>query len=169
ARPVLSAQVVRRGVLGCELPGRPERARRGAVGNGLVHLAPWQHVVLAAHAFPSVEQALEIDHALTHAFELLHAHVPARDPANHARVGLLHEEAEAALGSEAAEDEGIVDSGEVLASHGELGLAVGTPSVVALRVLWRGARGVMAAAASCRGIADGHALERTRRVRAPLD
>src|SRR5262249_56999395 len=82
--------------------------------------------------------------------------------------GLLHEEAEAALGSEAAEDEGIVDSGEVLASHGELGLAVGTPSVVALRVLWRGARVVMAAAASCRGIADGHALERTRRVRGQL-
>src|SRR5215510_7249399 len=145
AVPVPAAQVVVAVQHGLELLGRTVHARRGAVRNGLVHHTPRQHVVLAPHAFPGVEETLEIDHALTYALELLHAHVPARDPTNHARVGLLHEEAEAALGGEATEHEGIVDGGEVLASHGELRLAVGAAPVVALSVLRRGPRVVMAA------------------------
>src|SRR5215469_10630485 len=98
AVPVPSAQVVIAVEHDVELLGGTVHARGRAVGDGLVHYPPRQHVVLAPHALPRIEDPLEIDHTLPHALELLHPHVPARDPADHARVGLLHEEAEAALG-----------------------------------------------------------------------
>src|SRR5262249_10581407 len=119
--------------------------------------------------FPHVEETLEVDDALAHALELLDGYVPARDGRHHARVGLLDVEAEAALRGEAAEDEGIVHRGEVLAPDGELRLAVRAPAIEALGVLRRGASVVVAAAARRGRVADGHALERAGRVRRQLE
>src|SRR3972149_6442153 len=50
----------------------------------------------------------------------LHRDVPAGDRRHHPGVGLAQEEAEAALGGEAADDQGVVDGGEALAPHAEL-------------------------------------------------
>src|SRR6266700_3839492 len=84
--------------------------------------------------------AVQSDDALAHAHALLHAHDPPRDGTDHPRIRFLHEKAEATLRSEATEHERVVDRGEVLAPHGELGLALGAAAIVTLGVLGGGAR-----------------------------
>src|SRR5437867_10892965 len=70
-----------------ELVGRAIHAGRRALGDGLVHDLPREHVVTAPHALARVEQPLEVDDALPHALELLDGHVPAGHGADHPRVG----------------------------------------------------------------------------------
>ena len=85
-----------------------------------------------------------------------------------ARVRLADEQAEAALGGEAAHHQRVADGGEVLAARGEGGLVVGAAPVEGRRVLRRRPRVVVAAAARGRRVADRQALERARRVRGQL-
>src|SRR2546425_1592943 len=146
-----------------ELIGRTVHAGRRALGDGLVHDLPREHVVAAPHALARVEQPLEVDDALPHALELLDGHVPAGDGEDHPRVGLLEEESETALGGEAAQDERVADGREVLAPHGERGLVLGGPTIEPLRVLGSRTRVVVAPAAGRRGVADREPLERARR------
>src|SRR5262249_12979670 len=99
-------------------------ASRWAFGNRLVHHTPRQGIVLPAHAFPHVEQPLQVDDALPDSLQLFDTHVEATHRTHHARVRLPDVEAEPALGGEAAHDERVAHRGEVLAPHGELRLAV---------------------------------------------
>src|SRR5207248_11680279 len=101
--------------------------------------------------------------------ERLERHVPAGDGPHHARVGLLEEEPEAALGGEPAHDERVADGGEVLAAGGEGGLALRPTPVEPLRVLRRRTRVVVAPPARRRGVADREALEGARRVGRQLE
>src|SRR5205823_10261237 len=152
-----------------ELVGRTVGAGRRALGDGLVHHPPRQRVFRAPHALAHVEEALEVDDALADALERLERHVPAGDGPHHARVGLLEEEPEAALGGEPAHDERVADGREVLAAYGEGRLALRPTPVEPLRVLRRGARVVVAPAARRRGVADREALEGARRVGRQLE
>src|SRR5204862_6629054 len=99
-----------------QLGGWTVHAGRWPLGNRLVHHAPRQRVVGAAHALAHVEEPLEVDDTLAYPLQLLGRDVPARNRAHHPRVGLADEEAEAALGRVSAEDERVTQRGEVLAA-----------------------------------------------------
>src|SRR5438874_2250004 len=90
------------------------RSRASASAVRLVHHPPREHVLGAAHALADVEQPLQVDDALAHALELVDRHVPAGDRADHPRVRLADEDAEAPLRGEATEDERVAERREVL-------------------------------------------------------
>src|SRR5262249_12849327 len=90
---------------------------------------------------------------------------PATARTTRARVRLADVKAEATLGGEPAHDQRVADRGEMLAADRERGLVLRAAAIERRRVLGRGPRVVVTAAAGRGGVADGQAFERARGVR----
>jgi hypothetical protein len=130
--------------------------------------APGQHIVLRRTPSRTLKRPLEVDHARS----------PTRSSssspcqpvtARTVRAPGSSTKIRSRVRREAAEHERVVHGREVLAAHGELGLAVRAAPVVALGILRRRPRVVVAAAARRRRVADREPLERARRVGGQLE